>query len=104
MLSGSVRLFALLLRSDRHRFAAAFLASLLLAVSFGSGYVAALSVGVFDAIDPVDQPLVATIETGPATLSTPHAIGLRVVAARTYHPELRPLYPTQDRAPPVLAA
>jgi len=97
------RLLALLL-ADRRRVAASFLAPLLLAFSFGCGYIAALSVGEFDAVTPDEQPLVATIDSGPATLAAPQATGAGVVGVRSVDPDLRPVRPTRDRAPPSLAS
>ena len=104
MLSRPSRLFALLLQSDRRRLAASLLTPLLLGLTFGCGYIAALSVGEADAITPVDQPLVATIDCGPAALSAPQATGVGVVVARAFDRELRPPCPTRDRAPPALAS
>src|SRR5207253_8658643 len=66
--------------------------------------ISALSVGEADAITPVDQPLVATIDCGPASLAAPQATGVGVVVARAFDRELRPLCPTRDRAPPALAS
>jgi len=62
MLPRPSRVFALLLQSDRRRLAASLLTPLLLGLTFGCGYIAALSVGEADAITPVDEPLVATID------------------------------------------
>ena len=104
MLPRSSRVFALLLQYDRRRLAASLLTPLLLGLTFGCGYIAALSVGEADAITPVDQPLVATIDCGPAALAAPQATGVGVVIARAVDRELRPLCPTQDRAPPALAS
>jgi len=97
------RLLALLL-ADRRRFAASFLAPLLLAFSFGCGYIAALSVGEADAITPVDQPLVATVDCGPAALAAPQATGGGIVLTRSVDLEYRPLCPTRERAHPALAS
>ena len=104
MPSRPLRLLAFLLQSDRRRLAASLLTPLLLGLTFGCGYIAALSVGEADAITPVDQPLVATIDCGPASLAAPQATGVGVVVARAFDRERRPLRPTRDRAPPTLAS
>jgi hypothetical protein len=104
MLSRSSRLIAALLQSDRRRLAASFLAPLLLGLSFGCGYVAALSVGATDAITPVDQPLVATVDHGPARIAAPQPARGGIVVGRCFDVEVDPLRPIQDRAPPALAS
>jgi len=104
MPSRSSRLLAFFLQSDRRGLAASLLAPLLFGLSFGCGYVAALSVGEADAITPVDEPLVATVDWWPAALAAPQAIAAGIVVARSFDVELRPLCPTQDRAPPSRAS
>src|SRR5262244_4370644 len=104
MLSRSPRLLAALLRSDRRRLAAGFLAPLLFGLSFGCGYVAALSVGSTDALTPVDQPLVATVDHGWARIAAPQPTGHGVVVGRCFDVQVDPLSPVQDRAPPALAS
>lgn len=98
------RLLALLIPADRRRLAASVLAPLFLAFSFGCGYIAALSVGEFDAVTPDEQPLVATIDSGPAALTAPQATEVSIVGARAVDPKLRPVCPTRDRAPPSLVS
>jgi hypothetical protein len=104
MVSRSARLLAALFQSDRRRLAAGFLAPLLFGLSFGCGYVAALSVGATDAITPVDQPLVATVDHGPARLAAPQLARGGLVVRRCFDVEVDPLRPVQDRAPPALAS
>jgi hypothetical protein len=104
MLSRPARLLAFLLQPDGRRLAASLLAPLLLGLSFGCGYIAALSVGEADAIAPVDQPLVATVDCGPAALAAPQAAGGGIVLTRSVDLEYRPLCPTRERAPPALAS
>jgi len=104
MMSRSSRLVAALLQSDRRRLAASFLAPLLFGLSFGCGYVAALSVGAADAITPVDQPLVATVDHGPARIAAPQPARAGIVVSRCFDVELDPLRPVHDRAPPALAS
>jgi hypothetical protein len=98
------RLLAAFLRSDRRRFTAGLLAPLLFGLSFGCGYVAALSVGATDAITPVDQPLVATVDHVSARLAAPRPTGVGLVDGGGFHVDLDPLCPFQDRAPPALAS
>ncbi len=104
MVSRSSRLIAALLQSDRRRLSAGVLAPLLLGLSFGCGYVAALSVGATDAVTPVDQPLVATVEHRPARLAAPQPTGVGIAVSRGFDVEVDPLRPVQDRAPPALAS
>jgi hypothetical protein len=104
MVSRSSRLIAALLQSDRRRLAAGFLAPLLFGLSFGCGYVAALSVGATDAITPIDQPLVATIDHGSARIAAPQPTGAEIAVSRCAAVEIDPLRPVQDRSPPVLAS
>src|SRR5215468_4392917 len=104
MLSRSPRLLAALLRSDRRRLAAGFLAPLLFGLSFGCGYVAALSVGATEALTPVDQPLVATVDHGSARIAAPQPTGHDIVVSRCFDVQVDPLRPVQDRAPPTLAS
>ena len=103
-MSRSSRLIAALLRSDRRRLAASVLAPLLFGLSFGCGYVAALSVGATDAITPVDQPLVATIDHGSARVAAPQPTGAEIVISRCSGVEIDPLRSVQDRSPPALAS
>jgi len=104
MVSRSSRLIAALRQSDRRRLAASFLAPLLFGLSFGCGYVAALSVGATDAITPVDQPLVATVDHGPARIAAPRPARAGIAVSRYFDVEVDPLRPVQDRAPPALAS
>jgi len=104
MLSRSPRLLAALLRSDRRRLAAGFLAPLLFGLSFGCGYVAALSVGATEALTPVDQPLVAIVDHGSARIAAPQPTGHGIVVRRCFDVQVDPLRPVQDRAPPALAS
>jgi|SRR5215467_1395919 len=104
MSSRRSRLLAVLLRCDRRRLAAGFLAPLLFGLSFGGGYVAAMSVGTTDALTPVDQPLVATIDHGSARIAAPQPTGHGVVLSRCLDVQVDPLRPVQDRAPPALAS
>src|SRR5438552_19148790 len=97
MPSRPLRLLAFLLQSDWRRLAASLLTPLLLGLTFGCGYIAALSVGEADAITPVDQPLVATIDCGPASLAAPQATGGGVVVALPLACDLRTLCPSLDR-------
>ncbi len=83
---------------------ASFLAPLLFGLSFGCGYVAALSVGATDAITPVDQPLVATVDHGPARIATPQPARAGIAVSRSFDAEVDPLSPVHDRAPPALAS
>src|SRR5262245_66236332 len=101
MVSRSSRLIAALRQSDRRRLAASFLAPLLFGLSFGCGYVAALSVGATDALTPIDQPLVATVDHGRARLAAPQPTGHGVVVSRCFDVPVDPLRPVQDRAPPL---
>lgn len=96
------RLLAAFLRSDRRRFTAGVLAPLLFGLSFGCGYVAALSVGATDAITPVDQPLVATVDHASPRLVAPQPTGIGPGAGGGFHVDVDPLRPAQDRAPPAL--
>jgi len=57
-----------------------------------------------DAITPVDQPLVATIDHGPAGIAAPQPTGAGIVVSRCFDVEVEPLRPVQDRAPPSLAS
>jgi hypothetical protein len=104
MMSRSSRLIAALLQSDRRRLAASVLAPLLFGLSFGCGYVAALSVGATDAITPVDQPLVATVDHGSARIAAPQPTGAEIVISRCSAVEIDPLRSVQDRSPPALAS
>jgi hypothetical protein len=103
MSSRSSRLLAALLQSDRRRLAAGLLAPLLFGLSFGCGYVAALSVGATDAVTPVDQPLVATVDHGSARLAAPPPAGAGIAVGHSRGVEVDPLRSVQDRAPPALA-
>lgn len=98
-----MRILAPLLRSDRRRLAAGFLAPLLFGLSFDAGYVKAQTVGVMDVISPVDQPPVATVDYGSAALTAPQPTGAGIVATRSFDFEVDPLRPVRDRAPPSLA-
>ena len=104
MLSRPARFFALLLRSDRRRLAAGFLASLLFALSFSCGYVEALTVGVTDVLTPLDQPPVATLDHGSPSLSAPQPAAAAIVVSLHRDAEVDPLNPLHDRAPPALAS
>jgi len=104
MLSRPARLLAVLLRSDRRRLAAGFLAPLLFGLSFGCGYVAALSVGATDALTPVDQPLVATVDHDSARIAVLQPTGHGIAVSRCFDVHVDPLRPVQDRAPPALAS
>jgi len=104
MMSRSSRLIAALRQSDRRRLAASFLAPLLFGLSFGCGYVAALSVGAADAITPVDQPLVATVDHGPARVAAPQPARAGIVVRCCFDAEVGLLRPVHDRAPPALAS
>ena len=101
MLSRPARLLAVPLRADRRRLAAGFLAPLLFGLSFGWGYVAALSVGATDAVTPIDQPLLATVDHGSARIAAPQPTGHCVVVSRCFDVHIDPLRPVQDRAPPL---
>jgi len=90
MMSRSSRLIAALLQSDRRRLAASVLA--------------ALSVGATDAITPVDQPLVATVDHGSARIAAPQPTGAEIVISRCSAVEIDPLRSVQDRSPPALAS
>jgi len=98
------RLLVALLQSDRRRLAASVLAPLLFGLSFGCGYIAALSVGATDAITPIDQPLVATIDHGSARIAAPQPTGAKIVVNRCSAVEIDPLRSVQDRSPPALAS
>jgi hypothetical protein len=103
MSSRPVRFIALLLlASDRHRLAATVLAPILFALSFGGGYLQALTVGVTDVLTPVDQPPVATIDHGSISLTAPQPTGAGLVVARAADAVVDPLNPVHDRAPPAL--
>src|SRR5437899_12151210 len=102
MPSRPLRLLAFLLQSDWRRLAASLLTPLLLGLTFGCGYIAALSVGQADAITPVDQPLVATIDCGAASLAAPPATGVRVGAPRAFVPERPRCSPDVHPRPPAL--
>ena len=103
-MSRSSRFIAALLQSDRRRLAASCLAPLLFGLSFGCGYVAALSVGATDAITPVDQPLVATVDHAPTRIAAPQPARAGIVVSRGFDVEVHPLRPVRDRAPPALAS
>jgi hypothetical protein len=104
MLSRPFRLIALLARSDRRRLAASFLAPLLFGLSFGCGYVEALTVGVTDVLTPLEQPPVATMDHGAVSLTAPQPAVTGIVVTRIFDVEVEPLRPVQDRAPPALAS
>ena len=104
MLSRPASVVAFLVQSDRRRLAASFLAPLLFVLSFGCGYVEALTVGVTDVLTPLEQPPVATMDHGAVSLTAPQPAGTRIVVARTFDVEVEPLRPVHDRAPPALAS
>ena len=104
MLSRPLRLIALLARSDRRRLAAGFLAPLLFGLSFGCGYVEALTVGVTDVLTPLEQPPVAALDHGSIVLAAPQPAGTGIVVTRIFDVEVEPLRPVHDRAPPSLAS
>jgi hypothetical protein len=86
------------------RLAASFLAPLLFGLSFGCGYVEALTVGVTDVLTPLEQPPVATVDHGPVALTAPQPAGTGIVVIRFCNVEVEPLRPVHDRAPPSLAS
>jgi hypothetical protein len=104
MSSRSSRLLALLLESARRRLVAGLLATLLIGLSFGCGYIAAQTIGEVDVLTPVDQPLVATVDREPAIVAAPQSSGAGIVVTRSSDLEVRPLRPAQDRAPPSLTS
>jgi hypothetical protein len=73
-------------------------------LSFGCGYVEALTVGVTDVITPLEQPPVATMDHGAVSLTAPQPAGIRIVVTRIFDVEVEPLRPVHDRAPPTLAS
>jgi len=104
MLPRPVRDTALFLKSDRRRLAATFLAPLLFVLSFGCGYLQALTVGVTDVLTPLEQPPVATVDHGSFSLAAPQPSGAGLVVAHVRDAEVDPLNPVHDRAPPALAS
>jgi len=105
MLSRPVRFIALLLlTSDRRRLAATVLAPLLFGLSFGCGYLQALTVGVTDVLTPVDQPPVATVDHGSISLAAPQPTGAGTVVGHARDVAVDPLNPVHDRAPPALTS
>ena len=104
MLSRPVRDTARFLKSDRRRFAATFLAPLLFLLSFGCGYLQALTVGVTDVLTPLEQPPVATVDHGSFSLAAPQPTGAGLVVARVRDVEVDPRNPVHDRAPPSLTS
>ena len=105
MLSRPVRFIALLLlTSDRRRLAATVLAPLLFGLSFGCGYLQALTVGVTDVLTPLEQPPVATIDDGSISLAAPQPTGAGVVVAHAPDVVVDPFNSVHDRAPPALTS
>jgi hypothetical protein len=104
MLSRPASVVAFLVQSDRRRLAASFLAPLLFVLSFGCGYVEALTVGVTDVLTPLEQPPVATLDHGSVVLAAPQPAGPGIVVTRVCDVEVEPLRPVHDRAPPALAS
>ena len=105
MLSRPVRFIALLLlTSDRRRLAATVLAPLLFGLSFGCGYLLALTVGVTVVLTPVDQPPVATVDHGSISLAAPQPTGAGTVVGHARDVAVDPLNPVHDRAPPALTS
>jgi hypothetical protein len=104
MLSRPLRDTALFLKSDRRRLAATFLAPLLFVLSFGCGYLQALTVGVTDVLTPLEQPPVATVDHGSVSLAAPQPTGAGLVVAHVRDAEVDPLNPVHDRAPPALTS
>jgi hypothetical protein len=104
MLSRPLRDTALFLKSDRRRFAATFLAPLLFILSFGCGYLQALTVGVTDVLTPLEQPPVATVDHGFVSVAVPQPTGAGLVVTRVGDVEVDPLNPVHDRAPPALTS
>ncbi len=104
MLSRPARVVGFLVKSDRRRLAASFLAPLLFVLSFGCGYVEALTVGVTDVLTPLEQPPVATVDQGSISLTAPQPAGTGIVVTRFCDVEVEPLRPVHDRAPPSLAS
>lgn len=104
MLSRPARVVTLLATSDRRRLAAGFLAPLLFVLSFGCGYVEALTVGVTDVLTPLEQPPVATLDHGSVVLAAPQPVATGIVVTRVCDVEVEPLRPVHDRAPPALAS
>jgi hypothetical protein len=102
MLSRPARGVTLLVKSDRRRLAASFLAPLLFVLSFGCGYVEALTVGVTDVLTPLEQPPVATLDHGSVVLAAPQPAAAGIVVTRVCDVEVEPLRPVHDRAPPAL--